>query len=106
MVFQTPPTPSPEADIRSALGIATFALGVAYLATSYMPISQNQFLHASAPVRMLIGALCGLKLLIGRNKLTKNGRQTLLMLGLYDGIGGFLVGYWLGRWDGLAHAGS
>ncbi|KAE9393128.1 hypothetical protein BT96DRAFT_924240 [Gymnopus androsaceus JB14] len=38
----------------STLRIATIALGMSYISTSYMPMEDNQFLHASAPVRVLL----------------------------------------------------
>jgi hypothetical protein len=33
------------------------------LLTSYVPVEQNQFLYASAPARVGLGVLCGLKML-------------------------------------------
>jgi uncharacterized membrane protein YjjP (DUF1212 family) len=76
-------------------GIATFALGVAYLATGYMPPEQNQFLAASVPVRMAIGGIAAAAAILG-----KGDRKTLIGVALYDGVGGWLVGQWLGNFSG------
>lgn len=75
-------------------------LGLAYLSTSYMPIAENQFLHASVPVRMILAGISGLRLLFARKSLGGTARRELLQVLLYDGIGGFLLGWYLGRWDG------
>jgi len=81
----------------STLGIAGLGLELSYLATSYMPIAENQFLHASAPVRVILAAVAGVRLLTARP-----GECTGELWGilLYDGLGGLLVGWTLGRWDG------
>lgn len=81
------------------VGIITFALGIAYLATSYMPIEDNQFLHASVPVRILLAGLAALRLLLNRG-MTNEGRAQMWFVLLYDGFGGMLCGWQLGRWDG------
>jgi len=72
-------------------------LGLGYLATSYMPITENQWLHASVPVRMILGAVAGVRAL-----LATEGEVTweLIVIMLYDGLGGLLLGWSLGRWDG------
>ncbi|KAH9480951.1 hypothetical protein JR316_0007558 [Psilocybe cubensis] len=79
------------------------------LATSYMPISQNQFLHASAPVRIVLASLALLKyLLILREPRDSAARRRykrmggLLGVALYDGLGGLLVGWYLGTLGGKA----
>ncbi|KAE9383483.1 hypothetical protein BT96DRAFT_45619 [Gymnopus androsaceus JB14] len=59
MLLAKPTAKAPE-DI-STLGIATIALGMSYISTSYMPMEDNQFLHARAPVRFLLASLAGLK---------------------------------------------
>lgn len=71
------------------------ALGLAYLFTSHMPIEENQFLQATVPVRILLGAVCLLKWWVGG--CDEGMRKTLLYTGLYDGIGGAALGLWLGR---------
>ncbi|KAJ9634587.1 hypothetical protein H2199_008870 [Coniosporium tulheliwenetii] len=51
-------------DTSSLLGIATLALGLTYLGTSHVPVAENQFLHASVPVRLLISVLLGTSVLV------------------------------------------
>ncbi|EEH05424.1 predicted protein [Histoplasma capsulatum G186AR] len=48
--------------VPSALGIAVTGLGLSYLLTSYVPIEQNQFLHASVPVRIILATLAAARL--------------------------------------------
>jgi len=79
------------------LGIASLGLGVAYLATSYMPVAENQWLHASVPVRMILGAVAGVRAFIAKDC---EATRELIGVLLYDGLGGLLLGWSLGRWDG------
>lgn len=78
-------------------GIVTAGLGLGYLFTAYMPIAENQWLHASVPVRIILAVVSGLRAI-----LASPGEGTGKMWGimLYDGVGGLLAGYSLGRWDG------
>ncbi|KAH8647481.1 hypothetical protein BGZ60DRAFT_423937 [Tricladium varicosporioides] len=76
-------------------GVATLGLGLAYLFTSHMPIEENQFLQATVPVRILLGAVCLLKWWVGG--CDEGMRKKLLYTGLYDGIGGAVLGLWLGK---------
>jgi hypothetical protein len=99
MIFQRSAKPSPEAEASAMFGITTMAISLGYLSTSYMPISENQFLHASVPVRMILAALAGLRLLTVKN-ISKDGRNQMLFVLLYDGLGGFFCGLQLGRFDG------
>lgn len=84
-------------------GLVTTGLGLAYLFTAYMPIAENQFLHASVPVRVILASAAGL-----RAALAKAGEESVASqlwgIMLYDGIGGFLAGWSLGRWDGKVGA--
>ncbi|KAH7098072.1 hypothetical protein BKA62DRAFT_402640 [Auriculariales sp. MPI-PUGE-AT-0066] len=95
LVFETPRRP---VDDRSPLGVATLGLGLAYLSTSYMPINENQFLHASAPVRMVLGVVAGIKLVLsrGNNPAVYTARTNLLVIFIYDGLGGAVLAYYLG----------
>jgi membrane-associated PAP2 superfamily phosphatase len=97
-LFKAPP-PGKAAGHTPQLGIATTAIGLAYLFTAYMPIEENQWLHASVPVRLVLGLLLGLRAVIG-NGLTSAEKRSLLNLGLYDGLGAVVLGLWLGRFDG------
>lgn len=103
LTFKSPPksTQKPQSD-STMLGIATSGLGLAYLATSNVPTAQNHFLYASAPVRIILAALAGLKLALGGKTLDKSLKKTLIGVLLYDGLGGILLGYYLGTWKGRA----
>ncbi|OJD15485.1 hypothetical protein AJ78_04249 [Emergomyces pasteurianus Ep9510] len=80
----------------ATLGIATTGLGLSYLLTSYVPIEENQFLHASVPVRIILAALALTRLPTA----PKAERKSLTILILYDFLGGLMVGYVLGKYDG------
>jgi hypothetical protein len=82
------------------LGIATTGLGLAYLSTAYMPVDKNQFLHASVPVRMVLAGAAGIKLLVAGKGMSADQLKSFWGVALYDGIGGFLLGWWLGTWGG------
>lgn len=98
LLFTSPP-PGKLAGHTPQLGIATVAIGLAYLFTAYMPIEENQWLHASVPVRLILGILLGLRAVVGTG-LTAAEKKSLLNLGLYDGFGAVVLGFWLGRFDG------
>jgi hypothetical protein len=100
LVFIPSGPPGRAFDASSMLGIASMGLGLAYLSTSYMPMHENQFLYASAPVRIILAGVAALKLLVAGNKMSAEHSKELLAVALYDGIGGFLVGWWLGTWGG------
>jgi hypothetical protein len=106
IVFPNPSGPPKRAEesTRVMLGIATTGLGLAYLTTSYMPTHSNQFLYASVPVRMILGGIAGIKLLASMaGKGSGLGALGgLWFVTLYDGMGGFLLGWWLGSWSGRA----
>jgi hypothetical protein len=93
LLFKSPRAGKP-AGHTPGLGVATVAFGISYLFTSYVPIEENQFLHATVPARLILAGL-----LIGTG-LTPADKQSLLTLGIYDGIGGVVLGLWLGKWDG------
>ncbi|KAJ6496430.1 hypothetical protein C8R45DRAFT_985884 [Mycena sanguinolenta] len=93
-------------DDISTLGIATIAIGMLYISTSYMPIAENQLLHASAAVRVLLASLAGLKWLTisAQNARLYNKRNLLLGVLLYDGLGGLHLGWYLGTFSGKVAA--
>jgi hypothetical protein len=97
-LFKSPPS-GKRAGHTPALGIATVGIGVAYLFTSYMPIEENQWLHASVPVRLLLATLLIVRALVGTG-LTAAEKRSLLNLAIYDGLGGAVLGLWLGSWNG------
>ncbi|KAH7012448.1 uncharacterized protein B0I36DRAFT_202812, partial [Microdochium trichocladiopsis] len=80
-------------------GILSCALGLAYFMTSYMPPEHNQFLHANVPLRIFLALLAGARLLYMRNPRSEAGRTLLLVL-VYDGIGGLAVGMSIGNFTG------
>jgi hypothetical protein len=82
----------------SSLGIASVGLGLSYLSTSYMPLSENQFYHAAAPVRIILAVLAAVRAFSA----PKQERNTLWGIAIYDGLGGLMVGWYLGRFDGIA----
>lgn len=84
-------------------GITTFAIGLAYMVTAYIPMDQNTFLHASVPVRMLLAAISGLRLLFISN-ISKEGRNQMLFVLFYDGLGGAFCGWQLENFSGIAPA--
>jgi len=88
----------------SMIGFVMVALGIGYLGTAYMPQEQNAFLYLSVPIRMGLGSLCGLKMLMSGNNLSAQGKRDFLGVMIYDGIGGFLLGWSLGTWSGIAPA--
>ncbi|KIM72090.1 hypothetical protein PILCRDRAFT_829990 [Piloderma croceum F 1598] len=100
LIFVPSRHPGRSSDVSSMLGMTTLGIGLAYLSTSYMPMHENQFLYASAPVRMILGGVAVLKLLVAGNKMSAEHFKELLVVALYDGIGGFLLGWWLGTWGG------
>ena len=88
----------------SMIGVVMTAFGLGYLGTAYMPQEENAFLYLSVPIRMLIGLLCGLKVLLSGNSLSAQGKKEFLGTLLYDGLGGLLLGWSLGTWSGIAPA--
>ena len=93
------PSPGKPAGHTPQLGVATIAIGVAYLFTAYMPIEENQWLHASVPVRVLLAGFLITRALFGKG-LTSKEKQSLINLAVYDGLGGVILGLWLGKWNG------
>ncbi|TFK67705.1 hypothetical protein BDN72DRAFT_858945 [Pluteus cervinus] len=85
-----------------AYGISVTALGLAYFATSYMPIEQNQFLYASVPVRLILASLAAGKALTMNTKTVEARRdqRDLWFITVLDGIGGIVLGWWLGEFSG------
>ena len=105
MIFRSspPPRPNRENEISAISGITTLAIGIAYLVTSYMPIEQNQFLHASVPVRIFLALLAALRLCTISN-ISNEGRNEMLFVAIYDGLGGAICGWQLGNFSGRVPA--
>ena len=77
------------------LGIATLGIAFGYLLTAYVPQERNTYLYASVPARMMLAGIAGVKLVLG-----SPARKELLGVFVYDGLGGLVLGWYLGRWDG------
>ncbi|KAJ6262213.1 hypothetical protein Dda_3018 [Drechslerella dactyloides] len=101
MTFSPKPGPSPEVrGANSILGITTTTIGLAYLGTSHMPIEQNQFLHASVPIRLAVAILLFTAAAANRRTMDEKGWKVHIGFGLWDGVGALWLGWYLGRWDG------
>ncbi|KAF9509613.1 hypothetical protein BS47DRAFT_143263 [Hydnum rufescens UP504] len=98
-IFRRSP-PGRVSELTTMLGISTTALALGYLCTAYVPLHQNVFLHASVPVRMLLGTIAGLKLFQVGSGISAAGKVELWTILLYDGFGGVALGWFLGGWGG------
>jgi hypothetical protein len=96
------PTNPRIADTNRLLGLITAGLSAGYFAGSYMPLPENQFVHASVPVRLgLAVAMFGVCAIKGRRGMSEEGYWELLALGVFDVVGAVVVGWELGGiWDG------
>jgi hypothetical protein len=99
-MFIQPAGPSRENQLRATLGSASISLGLVYLMTSYVPIAENQFLHASVPLRLLTSVLLGVKSWSERRTMSEEGKREFLWVAAYDGFLGLFLAWQLGRWDG------
>ncbi|KAK6341004.1 hypothetical protein TWF696_009316 [Orbilia brochopaga] len=105
MAFNGAPSQSPEVrGLNSILGITTTTIGLCYLGTSHVPIEQNQFLHASVPVRLAVAVLLFTAGAVNRRKMDEKGWRVHVGFGLWDGIGALWLGWYLGRFDGRVPA--
>ena len=71
-------------------------IGFSYLATSYMPIEQNQYLHASIPGRIIVASLCLMKAAWRRKSLSQEALNELVMVAVVDGGMSLYLGTQLG----------
>jgi uncharacterized membrane protein len=71
-----------------------------YFVNSYMPIAENQWLHASVPIRLWISAMLIGNVLLRQKTMSREGYWEFLMLGVMDGVSAFALGIYLGRFDG------
>jgi len=65
-----------------------------------MPIEQNQFLHASVPIRLGIAVLLIAAGLLNKDSMDERGWWTHVGFAVWDGVGALWLGWYLGRWDG------
>jgi len=91
------------------LGIATTAIGLSYLSNSYVPIEQNTFLYASAPVRVIHAAISGARLAMEhymqrrRNGDGPKARLRKKLWGMVDWVEYSLGGGWEHFREGSRH---
>ncbi|KAL5365276.1 hypothetical protein BJX96DRAFT_158875 [Aspergillus floccosus] len=96
------PTTRRIADTNALLGLVTSCLMLPYFLCSYMPIEENQFLHASVPIRLFVsGVLFGHTLLRGRSGMSEEGYWEFLGFAVMDAGAAIAVGVQLGRFDGM-----
>jgi hypothetical protein len=99
---------SKKDDHSALLGMSSLGLGLAYLTTSYMAIEENQFLYATVIGRIVLGSLVGLRRALevvgGKERQGEvkrldgeKGIQMAVYVGLYDLLGGIVLGFWLGK---------
>ncbi|KAF2499489.1 hypothetical protein BU16DRAFT_273247 [Lophium mytilinum] len=98
------PTTTRMKDANRFMGMLALGLGAGYFAGSYMPLEQNQFVHASVPIRLgLAGIMFGVCAVKGRKGMSEEGFWELMALGVFDVVGSVIVAFSLGPggvWDG------
>lgn len=95
-----PPSAGRASEITTMLGLVTTGIGLAYIPTAYMPLHENQYLYASVPVRMVMAGIAAVKLVLDGRKITKEQFNEFVGVVVIDGVGGVLLGWWLGTWSG------
>ncbi|KAG2415185.1 hypothetical protein HFD88_006376 [Aspergillus terreus] len=96
------PTTRRIADTNALLGLMTSCLMLPYFLCSYMPIEENQFLHATVPIRLFVsGVMLGHTLLRGRNGMSEEGYWEFLVFAVMDAGAAIALGVELGRFDGM-----
>ncbi|KAF8662803.1 hypothetical protein AX16_001085 [Volvariella volvacea WC 439] len=104
LCFFTKPNSTP-------LGITTLAIGLSYLTTAYMPMEQNALLYASVPVRLFLALIAAARALSVKDTRTsqekakgvenpEDAKSGLWFIVALDGVGGLLLGLWLGTFSG------
>ncbi|KAI1002506.1 hypothetical protein K3495_g5695 [Podosphaera aphanis] len=84
----------------AGFGLTTLCIGLTYLLTSRVPIEENQFLHASIPIRGVLVTVAAYRALAMRG-LTATQKKDLLGVVVWDGIGALALGYSLGTFKGM-----
>lgn len=96
------PTTRRIADTNALLGLVSSCLMLPYFLCSYMPIEENQYLHASVPIRLFVsGVLFGHTLLRGRKGMSEEGYREFLGFAVMDAGAAIMVGLQLGRFNGI-----
>ncbi|KAL4895848.1 hypothetical protein BDV59DRAFT_199827 [Aspergillus ambiguus] len=101
-LFIPRPTTRRITDTNVLFGLVTSGLMLPYFVSSYMPIEENQFLHASVPIRLFASAvMLGHTLVRGRRGMSEEGYWEFLGLALLDAGAAIALGCELGRFDGM-----
>jgi hypothetical protein len=97
------PEPSTRriADTNALFGVTACVLMLPYFLSSYMPIEENQWLHATVPIRLFLSSALGANLLLRGRYMTQEGFWEFLALGVVDFVGAIMLGWELGRFDGM-----
>jgi hypothetical protein len=90
------------ADTNTLLGLLSCTMMMPYFLSSYMPVEDNQWLHVSVPVRLLLSmSLCANVLFRGREAMSREGFFEFLTLGVLDLVGALVLGQELGTFSGI-----
>ena len=95
-----PPPNNRQDEYRTTVGSTFLTFGLTYLGTSYMPIEQNQLLHATVPLRFCTSAIMCWTWLRNRKNLTQDGVGEFLGTAVYDLVSTVALGWWLGTFSG------
>lgn len=90
------------ADTNTLLGLLSCTVMMPYFLSSYMPIEDNQYLHVSVPVRLLLSlSLCTNVLFRGQKDMSSEGVIEFLTFGVLDLVGALVLGLELGTFSGI-----
>ncbi|RHZ64510.1 hypothetical protein CDV55_106614 [Aspergillus turcosus] len=97
------PEPSTRriADTNALFGVSACVLMLPYFLSSYMPIEENQWLHVTVPLRLFLSSALGANLLFRGRQMSEEGFWEFLALGVTDFVGAIMLGWELGRFDGM-----
>lgn len=72
----------------------------------HLVLQQNAVLHASVPVRILVALVAAARYALDRDRGRPHTSHStpVLVAALYDGLGGAILGHWLGNYSGVAPA--
>jgi hypothetical protein len=102
-IFVPVPSTGRIADTNALLGVVACALQLPYFLSSYMPIAENQWLHVTVPIRLFVSAALGVNLLLRGRRMSEEGFWEFLALGVTDFVGAVMLGWELGRFDGMVY---
>lgn len=100
-VFVPAPSTHRIADTNALLGVVACALQLPYFLSSYMPIEENQWLHVTVPIRLFVSTALGVNLLFRGRRMSEGGFWEFFALGVTDFVGAVMLGWELGRFDGM-----